>query len=275
MESMAGKTAVVTGAASGIGRALVDECIAEGMNVVLADVEDRALDAAMASLAAVSSRVTAVRVNVADPQQVESLATQAVERFGNIHLLLNNAGVGAGTTIWDSTLEDWTWVMGVNLWGVIHGIRSFVPRMLAHGEPGYIVNTASTAGLTRSHLSASYGVTKHAVVALSEQLAAELERVGSNLHAAVLCPSWVNTRINESGRNRPAELANTTPLPEPTSEMHKRWEDMQAVVAAATPASEIARFTFDGLKTGKFYLLPHPESFEWVRARFRAIENDF
>lgn len=275
MEMMTSKTAVVTGAASGIGRALVDQCLAEGMNVVLADVEERALNAALESVARVGSRAVAVLTDVARPDDVERLALRTVETFGGVHLLFNNAGVGAGTTIWESTVEDWAWVMSVNLWGVIHGIRSFVPRMLAQDEPGYVVNTASIAGLVRGHHSASYGVTKHAVVALSEQLALELERMGSKLRAAVLCPGWVNTRINESGRNRPAELGNPGPSPEPTPEMMKRWEELRELVAHATPASDIAKFTFAGLRAGKFYLLPHPESYEWVRTRFRAIESDF
>lgn len=275
MENLAGKTAVVTGAASGIGRAFVDQCLAEGMNVVLGDIQQDALDETVKSLASVGSRITATRLDVSRPEELDRLADLTYDTFGGAHMVFNNAGVGAGSTIWESTLADWTWVMGVNLWAVIYGIRSFVPRMIAQDEPGYIVNTASIAGLVRGHHSASYGVTKHAVVALSEQLAVEFERTGSKLRAAVLCPGWVNTRINESGRNRPAELANSEPPPEPTPEQAQRWAEMQQVIANATPPREIAEFVFRALREGKFYLLPHPESREWVLNRHRLIEADF
>lgn len=274
MLDLIGKTAVVTGAASGIGRALVDRCLAEGMNVVLADIEQQALDTTLAELSPESARLLALRIDVSQPDDVERLANATIETFGSVHMLFNNAGVGAGTTIWESTPADWTWVMGVNLWGVIHGIRAFVPVMLAQGEGGYVVNTASIAGLVRGHHSASYAVTKHAVVSLTEQLAVELERLGSNIRTAVLCPSWVSTKINESGRNRPAELANPEDPPL-TPERLKRWEELREIMATATPAREIADFTFEGLRAGKFYLLPHPESQQWVRNRFDAIERDF
>lgn len=275
MDAFAGKTAVVTGAASGIGRALVEQCLEQGMNVALADVEQPALDAAVAELAGAGSRVIGVPVDVSRAEDLDRLARATLDAFGGVHLVFNNAGVGAGSTIWESTLADWTWVMGVNLWGVIHGIRTFVPIMLAQDEPGWVVNTASIAGLVRAHHSAPYGVTKHAVVALTEQLAAEFERIGAKLRTAVLCPSWVRTRINESGRNRPPELVNPGGPPEPTPELLRRWEELQAAIANATPPREIARFTFEGLRAGKLYLLPHPESHEWVRNRFEAIERDF
>jgi len=275
MDSFTGKTAVVTGAASGIGRALVDRCLAEGMNVVLADIEQQALDRTLQALAPVGSRVVGVHTDVSRPEDLDRLAEATIRTFGAVHLLFNNAGVGAGSTAWESSLADWTWVIGVNLWGVIHGIRSFVPIMLAQGEEGYVVNTASIAGLVKGHHSASYATTKHAVVALSEQLAVEFDRTGARLKAAVLCPSWVNTRINESGRNRPAHLLDASPLAPLTPEVIARWEQLQAAVAQATPASVIADFTFAGLRAGKLYLLPHPESQEWVRRRFEGIEKDF
>lgn len=275
MGSFTGKTAVVTGAASGIGRALVDKCLAEGMNVVLADIEKQALDRTLGELGHAGSRVIGVQTDVARPEELDKLAEATLQAFGTVHLLFNNAGVGAGGTAWESSLADWTWVMGVNLWGVIHGIRRFVPIMLAQNEAGYVVNTASIAGLIKGHHSASYATTKHAVVALSEQLAVEFERTGAKLKAAVLCPSWVNTRINDSGRNRPTHLRNPAPAAPPTPEAIKRWEQLQAAVEEATPPSVIADFTFAGLRAGKLYLLPHPESHAWVRRRFDGIETDF
>ena len=275
MDSFSGKTAVVTGAASGIGRALVDKCLAEGMNVVLADVEHEALQRTLEELNHAGSRVIGVQTDVARAEELDRLAEATLRAFGAVHLLFNNAGVGAGSTAWESSLADWTWVIGVNLWGVIHGIRSFVPIMLAQNEPGYIVNTASIAGLVKGHHSASYATTKHAVVALSEQLAVEFGRTGAMLKVAVLCPSWVNTRINESGRNRPPDLQNPAPAALPSPEALKRWAELQAATEQATPASVMADFTFAGLRAGKLYLLPHPESHAWVQRRFDGIAEDF
>ena len=275
MDSFSGKTAVVTGAASGIGRALVDKCLAEGMNVVLADVEHEALNRTLEELNHAGSRVIGVQTDVARAEELDRLAEATLRAFGAVHLLFNNAGVGAGSTAWESSLADWTWVIGVNLWGVIHGIRSFVPIMLAQNEPGYIVNTASIAGLVKGHHSASYATTKHAVVALSEQLAVEFGRTGAMLKVAVLCPSWVNTRINESGRNRPPDLQNPASAAPPSPEALKRWAELQAATEQATPASVMADFTFAGLRAGKLYLLPHPESHAWVQRRFDGIAEDF
>ena len=221
------------------------------------------------------ARVIGVQTDVARAEELDRLAEATLRAFGAVHLLFNNAGVGAGSTAWESSLADWTWVIGVNLWGVIHGIRSFVPIMLAQNEPGYIVNTASIAGLVKGHHSASYATTKHAVVALSEQLAVEFGRTGAMLKVAVLCPSWVNTRINESGRNRPPDLQNPAPAAPPSPEALKRWAELQAAMEQATPASVMADFTFAGLRAGKLYLLPHPESHAWVQRRFDGIAKDF
>ncbi len=275
MQSFAGKTAVVTGGAAGIGRALVERCLTEGMNVVIADVEVPALEATLDALHSFGSRVCGRRVDVSQAEEVEALAQFARSTFGDIHLLFNNAGVGAGNTAWESTLKDWTWVMGVNLWGVIHGISRFVPDMLTHGEPGYVINTASIAGLVRGHHSAAYATTKHAVVALSEQLQVEFERTGAKLACAALCPSWVNTRINEGGRNRPGHLLNPDANRPVTPEMQRHWEEIQAAAAEATPPSVIADFVFEGMRAGKHYLMPHAESKAWVERRFEGILRDY
>jgi len=274
MEELKGKTAVVTGAASGIGKALAAKACAEGMNVVLVDVEEGALTKARDELGSGAHHVISVVADVSQPQPVAELARKTLDAFGGVDLLFNNAGVGAGSTVWESTLEDWTWVLGVNLWAVIHGIRTFVPIMLKQNRPAHIVNTASIAGLTRGHHSAPYAVTKHAVVALTEQLAVEFERIHAPIKTSALCPSWVNTRINESGRNRPKDLRNKTAT-EPTPEMLKRWEKLQDFVKRATPPSVIADAVFEeGIRSGKLYIIPHKETAQYIRNRFDGIMKD-
>jgi NAD(P)-dependent dehydrogenase (short-subunit alcohol dehydrogenase family) len=274
MQDLKGMTAVVTGAASGIGRAIAAKASAFGMNVVMADVEEAALAKARDELGGDGRNVISVVTDVSRADAVEGLARKTLDAFGGVDLLFNNAGVGAGSTIWESTLEDWTWVMGVNLWGVIHGIRTFVPIMLKQDRPAHIVNTASIAGLVKGHHSASYAVTKHAVVALTEQLSVELERIKAPVNASVLCPSWVNTRINESGRNRPRELLNKTER-KPTPEMLKLWEQMQEVVRRATPPDVIADAVFEeGIRQGKLYIIPHKDMAQYIRNRFDGILKD-
>ena len=218
--------------------------------------------------------VISVVTDVSQPRAVDNLASKTLDAFGSVDLLFNNAGVGAGSTIWDSTLEDWTWVIGVNLWGVIHGIRTFVPIMLKQNRPAHIVNTASIAGLMKGHHSAPYITTKHAVVALTEQLAVDFERLKAPIGASALCPSWVNTRINESGRNRPTNLRNATEIP-PTPEMLKRWEQMQAFIKQATPPAVIADAVFEeGIRQGKLYIIPHKETAQVIKNRFDGIMKD-
>ncbi len=274
MEQLKGKTAVVTGAASGIGKGLAAKACAEGMNVVMADVEEGALAKAREEIGRAGRNAISVVVDVSLPRAIDDLARKTLDAFGSADLLFNNAGVGAGTTVWESTLEDWTWVMGVNLWGVIHGVRTFVPIMLKQNRPAHIVNTASIAGLVKGHHSASYAVTKHAVVALTEQLAIEFERIKAPIKASALCPSWVNTRINESGRNRPRDLLNQTEAP-PTPEMIKAWGQLQEFVKRATPPSAIADIVFDeGIRQGKLYIIPHKETAPYIKARFDSIMKD-
>ncbi|HKN01369.1 MAG TPA: SDR family NAD(P)-dependent oxidoreductase [Candidatus Binataceae bacterium] len=274
MEELKGKTAVVTGAASGIGKALAAKACSEGMNVVLVDVEEGALAKVRDELVRGAPKVISVVADVSQPQAVDELARETLDAFGSVDLLFNNAGVGAGSTVWESTLEDWTWVLGVNLWAVIHGIRTFVPIMLKQNRPAHIVNTASIAGLIKGHHSAPYATTKHAVVALTEQLAVEFERIHAPIKASVLCPSWVNTRINESGRNRPTNLRNRTQT-EPTAEMLKRWEQMQEFIKRATPPAVIAEVVFEeGIRKEKLYIIPHKETAQYIRNRFDGILKD-
>jgi NAD(P)-dependent dehydrogenase (short-subunit alcohol dehydrogenase family) len=269
MKEFKDKVAVVTGAASGIGRALADRCIQEGMNVVLADVEVEALTKTEASMKAAGAPVLAVRTDVSQARDVEALAQKTLEVFGAVHLLCNNAGVaGTPAPSWESTLADWEWVMGVNLWGVIHGVRVFVPIMQAQDADGHIVNTASMAGLISCPGLAAYKVAKHGVVSLSETLHHELAERGAKVKVSVLCPGVVNTRIMESARNRPGYLPAKKPL-DPVS--GAGWEALRQLVPAGMPPVQVADAVFKALRKDQFYILTNPEGKESVRTRMEDI----
>lgn len=272
MEDFQGKVAVVTGGASGIGRALAEKSAQEGMKVVLADVEASALKQAEEEMRAGGADVLAVRTDVSKAEDVEALAQKAFDTYGAVHLLFNNAGVGGGTTVWESSLADWQWILGVNLWGVIHGVHSFVPRMLAQGSEGHIVNTASSAGLIASSGLGIYKVTKHGVVTLSETLALELAQRGANIKVSVLCPEWVNTRIMDAERNRPAALQNA---PQPlTPEIAAAIQAIRQVIEAGIPASQVADTVFEAIRENKFYILTHPTTKFAVQLRMQGILDD-
>jgi NAD(P)-dependent dehydrogenase (short-subunit alcohol dehydrogenase family) len=258
MKDFQGKVAVVTGAASGIGRALAVKSAQEGMKVVLADVEERALEQVEAELKASGTEVLAVHTDVSQVQSVENLAQLAFSTYEAVHLLFNNAGVAAGTTVWESSLADWQWVLGVNLWGVIYGIHTFVPRMLAQGCEGHVVNTASAAGLISSVGVGPYKVSKHGVVTLSETLALELAAQGAKLKASVLCPEWVNTRILDAERNRPQALQNAPRAQPMSTEMAALAEATQKAAQAGLPPTQVAEIVFEAVKQEKFYILTHP-----------------
>jgi NAD(P)-dependent dehydrogenase (short-subunit alcohol dehydrogenase family) len=269
MTTFTDKVAVITGAASGIGRALADRCVAAGMKVVLADVEAGALADAERELQRVSPRVLAVPTDVSDAGQVEALACRTVEAFGAVHLLFNNAGVVdvVPRPIWESTLADWEWQMNVNLWGVIHGLRAFVPLMLRQGGGGHIVNTASLVGLVAG--TGVYAVTKHAVVALSESLQRDLRRQGSPLRVSVLCPAGVKTRILDAERNRPAALRGAAA--ELTGDQAARVAALRQAFDDAAPPEQIADAAFEGIRRNTFYILPHRLWDDWIRRRAEEI----
>jgi NAD(P)-dependent dehydrogenase (short-subunit alcohol dehydrogenase family) len=268
MKEFKDKVAVITGAASGIGRALAERCVQEGMKVVLADVEAATLTKAEADMKASGATVLAVRTDVSQAGDVEALAHKTMEIFGAVHLLCNNAGVATGGSIWESTVAEWEWVLGVNLWGVIHGVRVFVPLMLAQDLECHIVNTASMAGLISGPGVGAYKVSKHGVVTLSETLHHELAERGAKVKVSVLCPGIVNTRIMESGRNRPGHLPPTEPLGPASG---AQWEALRQLVPAGMPPGQVADAVFEALRKEQFYILTHPEGKEAVRTRMEDI----
>ncbi len=269
MKEFKGKVAVITGGASGIGRAIADRCGKEGMKMVLADVEDASLAQAETELKAAGATVLAVKTDVSKRNDVERLAERAFDAFGQVHLLFNNAGVAAGGAPWEATWNDWEWVIGVNLWGVIHGVKVFTPRMLEQNTECHIVNTSSAAGLVLGGGSSPYAVTKHAVVALSESMYTSLEQRKSLVKVSVLCPGVVRTNIANVERNRPAELRNESiPI---SPEMQAGSAAFKAVMDAAMPPSQVAEVVFNAIRQEQFYILSHPEWIEVIQLRTESL----
>ena len=268
MQTFEGKTAVVTGAASGIGRALAERFARAKMQVVLADIEKDALDRAVQELEQRQHRVIGVVANTMIRESVDALAARAIAEFGKVHVLCNNAGVasfGQGLKpIWEVADVDWQWVMGVNFWGVLYGLQAFVPHMLAHGEEGHIVNTASLAGLMPG--GGTYGVSKHGVLSLSESLQRDLSVRGAKIGASVLCPGFVATEIANAERNRPKELAAGVAATPPELLAMGR-----AMLAQGKQPSEIAEAVFASIEHNRFYVLPHPAWDDIVKARVDAV----
>ncbi|HJQ31093.1 MAG TPA: SDR family NAD(P)-dependent oxidoreductase [Pyrinomonadaceae bacterium] len=271
MKEFKGKVAVVTGAASGIGRGLADACAREEMKIVLADVDEAALGETGRELKDAGADVLAVRTDVSKAEDVEALAQRTLEAFGAVHLLFNNAGVGAGTTVWESTLADWQWVLGVNLWGVIHGVRTFIPLMLEQGDECHVVNTSSAAGLISGPALGVYKASKHAVVSLSETLYCELAIIKAKIGVSVLCPGGVNTRMLDSARNRPAELQNDSTRESTHPAVVQADAMLRELVEAGIRPSQVADMVFDAVREGRFYVLTHDDWKPLVRQRMNDI----
>lgn len=265
MREFRGKVAVISGAASGIGRAIAERCVSEGMKVVLADVDEASLARAEAELKALGGDALGVRTDVSKRSDMEQLARRTLDAFGLVHLLVNNAGVGAGGTAWEATWNDWEWVIGVNLWGVIHGVKVFTPLMLAQNTECHIVNTASAAGLLVGGGSAPYATSKHAVVALSESLYLALQQRKALVKVSVLCPGLVRTNIANSEDHRPAGLKNE-PV-EMSPEMRAGLAAFKKFIEAAMPPAQVADVVFEAVRNDQFYVLTHPDWLEVVRMR--------
>ncbi|MCG9133368.1 SDR family NAD(P)-dependent oxidoreductase, partial [Candidatus Poribacteria bacterium] len=244
---------------------------AEDMKVVLADVEEDPLAELEADLSAKGATVISVRTDVSNPAEVENLAVRTLDAFGAVHILCNNAGVVCSRPIWEHTLADWEWVLGVNLWGVIHGVRSFVPRMLAQGDACHIVNTASILGLVGGSDEGIYKVSKHGVVVLSETLADELAEKEANIQVHVLCPGWVRTGILDSARNRPDTLQNPEVKTPPRQETIGGSRNPRTEMEAGMAPAEVAEHVYNAIQTGTFYIHTHPEHKAWVRERMERI----
>ena len=274
MQDFAGKVAVITGAASGIGKALTEKCIAEGMHVVMADIEEAVLEKAAAELqATTNNHVLPIVANVAMEAELRKVRDEVVETLGGVHLLFNNAGVGGGGNSWHATQKDWDWVFGVNLWSVIYGLRVFVPQMIAQETPCHIVNTASIAGIIGGSTNALYSVTKHGVVALTENLSVDLKAEDTNIGCSVLCPGFVNTNIFNSGRNRPADLANREDPQPLTPEDEQRIAMFQEILRQGMQPAEIAEIVFDAIRADRLYILTHDHFDEMIRDRAENMIN--
>jgi NAD(P)-dependent dehydrogenase (short-subunit alcohol dehydrogenase family) len=265
MKDLQGKVAVITGGASGIGRAVADRAAAEGMKIVLGDIEEGPLKEAVNELTGRGAEALGLVTDVADAASVRALRDGALDRFGAVHLVHNNAGIGLGGPIWEVSEEDWRWILGVNLWGVINGVAAFVPTLIEQGE-GHVVNTASVAGLIAAPFLGPYNATKQAVVAISETLFKDLQAVGAPIGVSVLCPGFVRTRIAESERNRPA-WAPDREAPG-TDELRGA---VQSLVDGGIAPSTVAERVIDAVRTETFYILTHPELDDAITTRFDDI----
>lgn len=270
MKDFAGKTAVITGAGSGFGREFARIGARLGMKLVLGDIQRDALDATLAELQAAGADVIGVTGDVSRANDVAALADAAFGRHGAVHLLFNNAGVGGtGGFVWESNEKDWQWVLGVNLWGVIHGVRTFVPRMIAQDCECHVINTASVAGLLSTQLMGVYNVSKHAVVTLSETMYHDLRLANAKVGVTVLCPAFVPTGIHQSGRNRPAHLQDGS---EPTeSQLAARQTLDKAVTSGRISAVDVAQMTFDAVRDERFYVVTHPKILRSVELRMQDV----
>ena len=275
MTEWTGRTAVITGAASGFGLEASRIAAARGMHIVMADVQQEALDAAVAEISGLGAQVLAVRLDVAKGTEVEALGAATMQRFGAPSFVFNNAGVGAGGLIWEHTAKDWEWVVGVNLMGVAHGVRVFTPLMLAAAaaDPsfhGHIVNTASMAGWLNAPNMGVYNVTKSGVVSMSETLFQDLALVSEQVHAHLLSPFFVPTGIHKSERNRPAEFAEAQAKPTRSQLIAQAMSD-KAVSSGRLTAAQVAQFVFDAMDENRFYVFSHPKALAGLQTRLEDV----
>jgi NAD(P)-dependent dehydrogenase (short-subunit alcohol dehydrogenase family) len=274
-QQIRGGTAVITGAASGFGLEASRIAAARGMKVVMADVQQQALEAAASEIEALGADVLAVQVDVSKAAEMEQLGEQTLKHFGAPTFVFNNAGVGAGGLIWEHTAKDWEWVVGVNLMGVAHGVRVFTPMMLAAAKAdpayrGHIVNTASMAGVINAPNMGVYNVTKHAVVSLSETLYQDLSLVTDQVHAHVLCPFFVPTGIHKSERNRPAEMRDTALKPTKSQLIAQAMSD-KAVTSGKVTAAQVVEAVYAAMDENRFYVFSHPKALSSVQTRMEDI----
>jgi NAD(P)-dependent dehydrogenase (short-subunit alcohol dehydrogenase family) len=267
MKELKGKVAAVTGAASGLGRSMALAFATEGMDLALADVDEVNLSSVQEEVLARGVRAITLKVDVSNALQIEGFRDHVLARLGGVHVVCNNAGVSPLGAVWENSAADWQWILGVNLWGVVHGVRAFTPHLIAQDE-GHIVNTASVSGLISPPGSGAYNVTKHAVVALSESLYHDLRERNSRVGVSVLCPAYVPTGIVDSERNRPKELGVSG-----KSEQTLAREAMlrKAVKSGKVSADQVAQAVVAAIKDERFYILTHPRIKGAIRARMEDI----
>lgn len=271
MKDFRDKVAVITGAANGIGFGIAQRCAQEGMKVVLAGINAENLQLAKQRLEGMGRSLLCVQTDVSKKEDMETLAQKTLDTFGAVHLLVNNAGVGAGTSVWESAWEDWEWVINVNLWGTLHGVKIFTPIMVAQDTEAHILNVASVVGFLSNYPCAPYQVTKHAVVALSESLYYSLMERDSKVKVSVLCPGWVKTSILKSGRNRPTKLTAKSVRSSRRREDLQAFRRMEAALEAGMSIEELADITFKAIENEQLYILTHPEHMEQIQERIKNI----
>ena len=269
MNQFKDRVAVITGGASGLGRAMALRFAREGMKVVLADIEQTALDATLREFRDSGYDAVGVRCDVALGDDVEQLAEKALSTFGSVHVVCNNAGVAPGGRVWEHTVKEWEWALGVNVWGVINGVRVFTPILLKQGTEGHIVNTASVAGLLSLPGMGIYCLTKHAVVTLTESLHHDLVETGELVRCSLLCPAYVPTRISDSERNRPAHLRDARPKSE--EDLAREAQLRHAVQSGRISAEQVAERVFEAVRERRFYILPHQKIKPAIETRLQDI----
>ena len=271
MKDFKDKVAVITGAANGIGFGIAERCAQLGMKVVLAGINEANLAKAEEQLKSSGATLLSVQTDVSKRKDIETLAQKTLDTFGAVHLLVNNAGVGAGSSVWESTWEDWEWVVNVNLWGVIYGVKIFTPIMLAQNTEAHIVNIASVTGLLPNYPIAPYQVTKHAVVGLTESLYYSLAQRNAKVKVSLVCPGWVKTSILKSGRNRPPELQSNPDTTADKKSMVTAFRKMKESLEAGMSIQELADHVFRAILDEQFYVLSHPEHTPDIKERMDNI----